>query len=92
MKALVAMNQAITSAILELKRAERNLTIAFESANYYDEIQYKLKKKQTLKQNRSTVCFKTTLEPILLKFLVYFTSLLSIYVVISELMIMFEID
>ena len=38
MKALVALNQAITAAILELKRAERNLKLSFESANYYDEI------------------------------------------------------
>ena len=86
MKALVALNQAITSAILELKRAERNLKISFESANYYDEIQYKLKKKIGMKQN---ICFKSTVEPLFLKVLAYFTSILSVYVVISELLIMF---
>ena len=42
-----------------------------------------------MKQN---MCFRSTFEPMLLKFLAYFTSILSVYVVISELLIMFQID
>ena len=79
-------------AQLELSQSESNLKRAYRKAFKHDKMRYQIEKVSTLKDASFEKQFTATVQPILYKVATLICALLSAYIVVCEILIMFQLQ